>query len=123
MYTGNQNCQNVDPNARRLTKLEPNEIFNDFVISREPFDEIDRLIENKIQNRLDRIARRFPRLEPNESSSSHILVFKLNNQFNIANLTLVFNMLTRIRNGEILKPIARILPKLHPNEVLAEVVL
>ena len=28
-------------NARRLTKLEPNEIFNDFAISREPFDEID----------------------------------------------------------------------------------
>ena len=30
---------NFDPNAR--TKLEPNEIFNDFAISREPFDEID----------------------------------------------------------------------------------
>ena len=29
-----------DPNARRLTKLEPNEIFNDFPISRE-VDEID----------------------------------------------------------------------------------
>ena len=27
-------------NARRFTKLEPNEIFNDFAISREPFDEI-----------------------------------------------------------------------------------
>ena len=27
--------------ARRLTKLEPNEIFNDFAISREPFDEIE----------------------------------------------------------------------------------
>ena len=39
--TGNRNCQNFDPNARRLTKLEPNEIFNDFAISREPFDEID----------------------------------------------------------------------------------
>ena len=25
---------NFDPNARRLTKLEPNEIFNDFAISR-----------------------------------------------------------------------------------------
>ena len=33
--------QNFDPNARRLTKLEPNEIFNDFAISREPLDEID----------------------------------------------------------------------------------
>ena len=32
---------NFDVNARRLTKLEPNEIFNDFAISREPFDEID----------------------------------------------------------------------------------
>ena len=31
----------TDPNARRLTKLEPNENFNDFAISREPFDEID----------------------------------------------------------------------------------
>ena len=31
-------------------------------------------------------------------------------------------MLTTVRNCEILKPIARILPKLHPNEVLAEVV-
>ena len=41
MYTGNRNCQHFDPNARRLTKLEPNEIFNDFAISREPFDEID----------------------------------------------------------------------------------
>ena len=41
LYTGNQNCQNFDPNARRLTKLEPNEIFNDFAIFREPFNEID----------------------------------------------------------------------------------
>ena len=30
-----------DPTARRFTKLEPNEIFNDFAISRELFDEID----------------------------------------------------------------------------------
>ena len=37
----NRNWQNFDSNARRLTKLEPNEIFNDFAISREPFDEID----------------------------------------------------------------------------------
>ena len=29
------------PKFRRFTKLEPNEIFNDFAISREPFDEID----------------------------------------------------------------------------------
>ena len=29
------------PNARMLTKLEPKEIFNDFAISRAPFDEID----------------------------------------------------------------------------------
>ena len=29
-------------------------------------------------------------------------------------------MLTRIRNCEILKPIAWVLPKLHPNELLAE---
>ena len=32
---------NFDPNARRLTKLELNEIFIDFAMSREPFDEID----------------------------------------------------------------------------------
>ena len=32
---------NFDPNARRFRKLEPNEIFNDFAISRESFDEID----------------------------------------------------------------------------------
>ena len=30
-----------DPNARRLSKLEPNKIFNDFAISREPIEEID----------------------------------------------------------------------------------
>ena len=36
---------------------------------------------------------------------------------------MVLKMLTIIRNCQILKPIARILPKLHPNEVLAEVVL
>ena len=32
---------NFDPNARKFTKLEPNEIFNDFAISLEPFNEID----------------------------------------------------------------------------------
>ena len=37
----NRNYENFDPDARRLMKLEPNEIFNDFAISREPFDEID----------------------------------------------------------------------------------
>ena len=37
VYSANRNCQN----ARRFTKLEPNENFNDFAISREPFDEID----------------------------------------------------------------------------------
>ena len=41
MYTANRNCENFDPNARRLTKLEPNEIFNDFAISWDLFDEID----------------------------------------------------------------------------------
>ena len=41
VYTGNRNCENFDPNARSLTTLEPNEIFNDFAISREPFDEAD----------------------------------------------------------------------------------
>ena len=30
-----------DPNARRLTKLEPNEVFNDFSISRHQIDEND----------------------------------------------------------------------------------
>ena len=28
-------------NISKLTKLDPNKIFNDFAISREPFDEID----------------------------------------------------------------------------------
>ena len=65
-YTGNRNCQNFDPNARRFTKLEPNEIFNDIAISRQPFDEID---SNFFYFKgMD--ARRFPKLEPNESSSS-----------------------------------------------------
>ena len=41
VFFGNRNCQNFEPNARMLTKLGPNEIFNDFAISREPFDEID----------------------------------------------------------------------------------
>ena len=72
------NCQNFDSNARRLTKLEPNEIFNDFAISREPFDEIDsnffyfKDMDSKIPP------------DQNESSSSHILMFKLNYQFNIS---------------------------------------
>ena len=32
---------NFDPIARRLTKLKPNEIFNDFAISWDPIIEID----------------------------------------------------------------------------------
>ena len=40
-HTYFQYGKNFDPNARTLTKLESNEIFNDFAISREPFDEID----------------------------------------------------------------------------------
>ena len=31
----------IGPERRRLPKLEPNKIFNDFAISREPFNEID----------------------------------------------------------------------------------
>ena len=41
VYTGYRSCQNFDPNARRLKKPKPTEIFNDFAISQEPFDEID----------------------------------------------------------------------------------
>ena len=37
VYNGNR----IDPNARRLTKIKPKEIFNNSAISREPFDEID----------------------------------------------------------------------------------
>ena len=37
MYTGNRIFQNF-PNARRLTKLKPNEIFNDSSISQDPTD-------------------------------------------------------------------------------------
>ena len=77
-----------DPNARRLRKLEPNAIFNDFAISREPFDEIDTnfFFFLKIWTRKyhQTRARRFPKLKPNETSSSHVLVFKLNNKFNIS---------------------------------------
>ena len=40
MYSGNRNRRNFDPNARRVTKLEPNEIFS-FSISQDPIDEID----------------------------------------------------------------------------------
>ena len=29
------------PNAQRLTKIKPNEIFNDFAMSQDPLDEID----------------------------------------------------------------------------------
>ena len=88
MYTGNQNCQIFDPNARRLTKLEPNEIFNDFAISREPFDEIDsnffyfKAMDYNITP--NPIGPDRTKLESNESSSGHILVFKLNNQFTIS---------------------------------------
>ena len=32
---------NFDPIARRLTKLKPNEIFNEFAISWDPIYEID----------------------------------------------------------------------------------
>ena len=41
MYTRNLSGENFVPNARRLAKLEPNEFFNDFAISRQPIDEID----------------------------------------------------------------------------------
>ena len=37
--------------TRRLTKLEPNEIFNDFALSREPFDEIDSFFILKVWTR------------------------------------------------------------------------
>ena len=45
VYTGNRICQNFDLNARRLTKIEPNEIFNDFAISRELYIAISRIDE------------------------------------------------------------------------------
>ena len=38
MYTGNRN---FDPDALRLTKIKPNQIFNHLAISREPIDEIN----------------------------------------------------------------------------------
>ena len=70
--------ETFDPNARRLTKLEPNEIFNDFAIS--PFDEIDsKFFYFKDMNWKipPDPSGRFPKLKPNECSSSHILVLKL----------------------------------------------
>ena len=36
-----RNSEIFDPNVRRLTKLEPNEIFNDFSISQDQIDNID----------------------------------------------------------------------------------
>ena len=41
MHTGIRNSQSVDQITRRLTKIKPNEIFNDFAKSWEPIDEID----------------------------------------------------------------------------------
>ena len=52
------------------TKIKPNEIFTNFAISREPLDEID----------LNPTGPDRTKLEPNKRSSTHILVFKLNNQ-------------------------------------------
>ena len=40
MHTGNRNFQIFDQIARRLTKLKPNEIFNDFSISQDQINEI-----------------------------------------------------------------------------------
>ena len=39
MYT--RNCENFDPNSRRLKQIKPSEIFNEFDISLEPSDKID----------------------------------------------------------------------------------
>ena len=41
VYTGNRISQNFDSIAGRLTKLKPNEIFNDFAISWDPINKID----------------------------------------------------------------------------------
>ena len=41
MLTTITNCEILKPIARILPKLHPNEIFNDFAIYREKFDEID----------------------------------------------------------------------------------
>ena len=71
---------------KAISTRKPNEIFNDFAISREPIDEIDSNffyfngMDLKI-TRLDPIARRLPKLEPNERANYHFLVFKLNNFF------------------------------------------
>ena len=74
------------------THEEPNAIFNDFAISREPFDKIDSNLFYFKSMDLKTTPKpigsgskgRFPKLEPNESYSSYILVFKLNNQSNIS---------------------------------------
>ena len=67
------------------------EVKAEFPISQDSIDRIDSGVfilnvwtRKKHQTRLDPIARKFPKLEPNESSCSHILVFKLNNQLNIS---------------------------------------
>ena len=76
----------IDPNARMLTKLEPNEIFIEFILSRDQIDEIGFFTFKGMNWKitLDPIAPRFPKLQPNESSCRHIIVFKLNNQLDIS---------------------------------------
>ena len=57
-----------------------------------------------------------PKLEPNQSYSSRIEVFELN---------LIFLSIKNVDNKsncQILKPVARILPKLKPNEVFVEII-
>ena len=110
LYTGNRNCLNFDPNARRFTKLEPNEMFNNFAISREPFDEID---SNFFYFKgMDK------EITPNPIGPERTKISEVRAEWKFFEPYLG----VQVRNCEILKKIALILPKLHPNEVLAEVV-
>ena len=53
MYRRTRISQNSDPIAQRLTKVKPNEIFNDFAISWDPINEIDPEIEIDSQIEID----------------------------------------------------------------------
>ena len=105
VFTENRNSQDFNSIARRLTKLKPNEIFNNVAIYQDPIDVIDLVLfyiskvwTRKLhQTRLDPIARRFPKMEPNESLFHHILVFEkkwLNKYLS------VWKLLTRNQNCE-----------------------
>ena len=120
--TGSRNCQNFDPNARSPTKLEPNEIFNDFSIFRSSIDRISsdffyfkgmdlKIIPKPIGS---------DRTISEVGSEWKFFLWFLAVQIKLLTLyVLMLKMLTRSRNSQILKPMARRFPKLEPNKMFA----